>query len=112
MRHAVKIRARALKKEVLAVYLAAQDPRTPWYAKGSILLVLAYALSHIDLIPCGIWLAVRMIPAGVQAEARNAAAARDPDQSVGRFGTLIIILLWLFALILAIYFFLYFTKRI
>ena len=47
----LKARARALKKEVYAVYLAARDPRTPWYAKGLILLIVAYALSPIDLIP-------------------------------------------------------------
>jgi uncharacterized membrane protein YkvA (DUF1232 family) len=47
----LKVCARESKKEVLAVYLAAQDPRTPWYAKRLIFLIVAYALSLIDLIP-------------------------------------------------------------
>ena len=34
-----------------AIYLAYQDPRTPWYARGFAALVVAYALSPIDLIP-------------------------------------------------------------
>ncbi len=47
----LKVRARALKEEVYAVSIAARDPRTPWYAKALIFLVVAYALSPIDLIP-------------------------------------------------------------
>jgi uncharacterized membrane protein YkvA (DUF1232 family) len=117
-----------LKKEVTAVYLAAKDPRTPWYAKGLILLIVAYALSPIDLIPDfvpvlgylddlilipgGIWLAIRMVPPEVLAEARNAAAAGGVDRSAGRFGLVIVFLLWLAALIFAISLFLRFTKRI
>ena len=37
--------ARALKRELYALYLASRDPRTPWYAKAAIAGVLAYALS-------------------------------------------------------------------
>jgi uncharacterized membrane protein YkvA (DUF1232 family) len=103
----LKIRARALKKEVLAVYLAARDPRTPWYAKGLVLLIVAYALSPIDLIPDfipvlgylddliiipgGIWLAIRMIPPEVLAGARETASTRGVEGSVGRAGAAIII---------------------
>ncbi|MFC6662253.1 YkvA family protein [Deinococcus multiflagellatus] len=70
--------ARRLKAELLALSLAARDPRTPWYARAWALLVLAYALSPIDLIPdfipvlgqlddlllvpAGLWLALRLIP--------------------------------------------------
>ena len=43
--------ARALKRDVLALRLAARDPRVPWYAKLLAGLVAAYALSPIDLIP-------------------------------------------------------------
>jgi uncharacterized membrane protein YkvA (DUF1232 family) len=116
-----------LKKEVLAVYLAGRDPRTPWYAKGLILLIVAYALSPIDLIPDfvpilgylddlivipgGIWLAVRMIPPEVLAEAR-VAAADNVDRSLGKFGVVIIVLIWLLALMFAVYLILRFTKRI
>ena len=47
----LKSRARALKNEAFAVYLAAKDPRTPWYAKALIFFVVAHTFSPIDLIP-------------------------------------------------------------
>ncbi len=81
-----KQRARALKKEVYALYLAYRDPRTPWYAKAVAALVVAYAFSPIDLIPdpipvlgylddlvlvpLGAALALRLIPPDVMVEAR------------------------------------------
>ena len=43
--------ARAIKRDVHALYLAARDPRTPWYAKALAVCVAGYALSPIDLIP-------------------------------------------------------------
>ena len=43
--------ARAIKRDVHAVYLASRDPRMPWYAKAVAIGVVAYALSPIDLIP-------------------------------------------------------------
>jgi uncharacterized membrane protein YkvA (DUF1232 family) len=47
----LKNRARTLKREAYALYIAARDPRVPWYAKVFIGVVLAYAFSPIDLIP-------------------------------------------------------------
>jgi uncharacterized membrane protein YkvA (DUF1232 family) len=124
----LKVRARALKTEVLAVYLAARDPRTPWYARGLALLIVAYALSPIDLIPDfvpvlgylddlilipgGIWLAIRMIPPDVLAEAHLMAADSSMERILGRFGTVIIVFLWFAALIFVIYLFLRSSKRI
>jgi len=85
----LKARARALKTETYAIYLAARDARTPWYAKAIALGTVAYAISPIDLIPdfipvigylddliivpAGIALAVRLIPAEVMSEARETA---------------------------------------
>ena len=85
-----KARAKTLKREVIAVYLAARDPRTPWYAKGVVFLTVAYMFSPIDLIPDfvpllgylddllivpgGIWLAIRLIPSEGMKEARATAA--------------------------------------
>jgi uncharacterized membrane protein YkvA (DUF1232 family) len=124
----LKARARALKTETYAIYLAARDPRTPWYAKALIFFVVAHTFSPIDLIPDfipilgylddliitpgGIWLAVRMIPPEVLAEARATAATRGIDRRVGIIGATIIILVWILALIGAVYLFLRFTKRI
>jgi uncharacterized membrane protein YkvA (DUF1232 family) len=101
--------ARALKRDVHAVYLAARDPRTPWYAKALALLVAGYALSPIDLIPdfipvvgylddlilvpAGIWLVIRLIPPQVMAEHRERAAAAS-DQPVSRTAVIVIICVW------------------
>src|SRR5512135_724264 len=81
-----KERARQLKTEVYALYLAYRDPRTPWYAKIFTALVVGYAFSPIDLIPdfipvfgylddlvvvpLGAYLAIRMIPKQVMVESR------------------------------------------
>ena len=43
--------ARTLRRDVLALSLAARDPRVPWYAKAVAACVAVYALSPIDLIP-------------------------------------------------------------
>jgi len=46
-----KQRARQLKTETYALYLAYKDPRTPWYARLFAALVVGYAFSPIDLVP-------------------------------------------------------------
>ena len=94
----LKAWARALKRDVVALWLAARDPRTPLAAKLLAGAVAAYALSPIDLIPdfipvlgylddlllvpAGIWLAVRLIPAGLLEELRAAAVARGRPRSL------------------------------
>jgi uncharacterized membrane protein YkvA (DUF1232 family) len=115
----LKSRARALKNEVFAVYLAAKDPRTPWYAQAVGLLTVAYALSPIDLIPDfipilgylddliivpgGLWLAVKLIPAEVLEESRKTASTRSFDRRVGYVGMAIIVLVWIVVLTGIIY---------
>lgn len=47
----LRARAKRIKRDVVAVYLAARDPRVPWYAKAAVAAVAAYALSPIDVIP-------------------------------------------------------------
>jgi uncharacterized membrane protein YkvA (DUF1232 family) len=124
----LKARARELRREVYAIYIAAQDPRTPWYAKALVFFVVAHTFSPIDLIPDfipvlgylddliitpgGLWLAVRLIPPEVMAEARAAAATRGVDRSAGNVGALLIILVWIIAAASIVYLFLRFTKRI
>ena len=51
MKQSLKERARQLKADIPAVYLAIKDPATPWFAKALALVTIAYALSPIDLIP-------------------------------------------------------------
>ncbi|VEA72418.1 Uncharacterized conserved protein [Serratia rubidaea] len=43
--------AKGIKRDIVALWLAARDRRTPWYAKLIALLVAGYAVSPIDLIP-------------------------------------------------------------
>lgn len=90
-----KARVRALTREAYAIYLAARDPRTPWYAKALIFFVIAHTLSPIDLIPdfvpilgylddliitpVGIWLALRLIPSEVMVESRVTAKTYNVD---------------------------------
>jgi len=110
-----------LKNEAFAVYLAAKDPRTPWYAKAVAFLTIAYAFSPIDLIPdfvpvlgylddlfivpAGIALAVRLIPPEVLAEARDKVAAQGlrAAGNVGYVGAGLIVVMWIVILIGAIY---------
>ena len=107
--------ARALKNEAYAIYLAAKDPRTPWYAKVLIYFVVAHTFSPIDLIPdffpvlgllddiiitpLGIALAIRLIPAEVLAEARLRVATQGVERIVGLVGAGIIIIIWILAII-------------
>ncbi len=111
----LKSEARRLKTETYALYLAARDPRTPWYAKALVLLIVAYAMSPIDLIPdfipvlgylddllivpAGIAIALTMIPAEAMADARARAASNAPGTRIGLLGTILIILFWILAII-------------
>ena len=86
------------QRDAHAAYLAAFDPRVPWYAKLLALAIAAYAFSPIDLIPdfipvigqlddilvvaLGLMLVVKLIPPEVMAEHRAAAlAARERPKS-------------------------------
>lgn len=102
--------ARAIRRDALALWIAARDPRTPWAARAFCAAVAAYALSPIDLIPdaipvlglldealllpLAILFAVRLIPAPLMAEFRE-EAARRADRPVSRWGAAAVILLWL-----------------
>ena len=118
MLEGLKSRARALKNEAFAVYLAAKDPRTPWYAKALIFFVVAHTFSPIDLIPdfipilgylddliitpLGLALAIRLIPADALEEARKAVATRSPERRVGYVGAVVIVMVWIFVLIVVL----------
>ena len=49
--HKLTERAKQLKTDIPAVFLALKEKRTPWYAKIIAAAVVVYALSPIDLIP-------------------------------------------------------------
>jgi uncharacterized membrane protein YkvA (DUF1232 family) len=111
MWHRLQEWARALERDTHAVYLAAFDPRVPWYAKALALGVAAYAFSPIDLIPdfipvvglmddliivpLGIALVVGMIPDAVMAEHR--AMAAQAARPVSRAGAAAVIAIWVLA---------------
>ena len=104
--------ARLVLRDGLALYIAARHPRTPWFAKLLALLVAAYALSPIDLIPdaipvlglvdevillpIAISLIARLIPAEVMAESRVAAQAMV-ERPRSKAGAAIIIGVWVLA---------------
>jgi uncharacterized membrane protein YkvA (DUF1232 family) len=107
--------ARALKRDVHALYLAARDKRVPLAAKLVAAGVAAYALSPIDLVPdfipvlgqlddlvivpLGILLAVRLIPPALLAEHRAAAAAAA-ERPTSRAAAAVVVALWAGALAL------------
>lgn len=47
----LKERAKKLKTDIPAVFLALKERQTPWYAKILAAVVVVYALSPVDLIP-------------------------------------------------------------
>lgn len=112
MLHRIREWARAIKRDVHALWLAARDARTSWCAKALAMGVAAYALSPIDLIPdlipvlgylddallvpLGIMLVVRLMPPELMAECRAAAAAAE-GKPVSRAGAAFIVALWLLA---------------
>lgn len=108
--------ARSIKRDVVALWIAARDARTPVTAKIVAGMVAAYALSPIDLIPdfipilgylddllivpLGILLAVRLIPAELMSEFRALAAQRE-GRPTSKTGLAVIVLIWLAAALLA-----------
>jgi uncharacterized membrane protein YkvA (DUF1232 family) len=107
----LKASAERLKADTYALYLASKDPRVPWYAKLLVGLIVAYALSPVDLIPdfipvlgyvddllivpAGIALAVKLIPNGVMEEHRAAARRRlAGGRPHSRLGLIIVVTVW------------------
>lgn len=113
----LKERAKQLKTDIPAVYLAFKHKRTPWYAKFIALLTIGYALSPIDLIPdfipvigylddiillpAMVALVIRMIPKEVMEECRKNAVDmwKDGKPKKWYYG-IPIILIWVFVIVL------------
>ena len=110
----VKGWARRLKRDVVALWFACKDSRTPRLAKAVAVFTVGYALSPIDLIPDFIpvlgfvddaitlpgliWLVLRMIPPEVMADCRAKAEdwfASGKGKPVSRVGAAVIVTLWL-----------------
>lgn len=104
--------AHRLRIEAHAVWRAVRDPRTPVLARVLGVVIAAYALSPIDLIPdfvpvlglvddailipAGIWLFERMIPGDQMAEHR-ATATQAAEHPVSLWGVIIVLALWALA---------------
>lgn len=104
--------AHRIRIEAHAVWLAVRDPRTPLHARLFGVLVAAYALSPIDLIPdfipvlgllddavlipLGVWLFEKMVPAAQLAEHRATAEAAS-HRPVSWAGVIIVIAVWALA---------------
>ena len=114
-----KTRARQLKTDVYALYLAYKDPRTPWYARILAAVVVGYAFSPIDLIPdpipilgylddlviipLGVFLAVKMVPTQVMVESRvRAREVMAQGKPVNKLAAAIIVLVWIGLAVLAV----------
>jgi uncharacterized membrane protein YkvA (DUF1232 family) len=111
LRERLNSRVLKIKTELFALSLAYRDARTPWYARLLTILVVAYAFSPIDLIPdfipvlgylddlilvpIGIGLAIRLIPAEVMREAREKARRKaDLEKPPGWLGFGLILCIW------------------
>ena len=111
-----KARAKALEREVYALYLCSRHPKTPLYAKLFALLIVGYALSPIDLIPdfipvlgyiddlvlipFGIALLIRMMPKDVLEECRHKAQSPPANKARRWTGAIMVVCLWVLAVYL------------
>lgn len=108
--------ARLLKSDIVTLWFAYRHPQTPLAAKIFAVLVVAYAFSPIDLIPdfipvigllddalllpIGIWLAIKLVPAPVVAECRLQAQAwldAHKPKPQNYFAAAVFVALWIFA---------------
>jgi uncharacterized membrane protein YkvA (DUF1232 family) len=106
--------ARHLRTELIVLWFCCRHPQTPLAAKIVAIAVVAYAFSPIDLIPdfipvlgylddlvlvpAGIWLALRLVPAPILAECRTRAhnwVAAWRLKIAGRIAAAAILVVWL-----------------
>jgi uncharacterized membrane protein YkvA (DUF1232 family) len=116
-KYGLRERVHALKRDTLALYLAARHPRTPWYAKALAAFFAAYLLSPIDLIPdfvpvlgylddlvvvsLGLVIVVRLVPGDVMDECRKRAAETFvAGRPISKSAAAVVIVVWILALAL------------
>ncbi len=110
-----RLAARQFRTETLALYYSIRDPRSPWYSRLAGGIVVAYALSPLDLIPdfvpvlgladelvllpLGFWLTVKLIPPQVMADNRARARAEMSERRPGNWAAAaVIVLIWIAAI--------------
>jgi uncharacterized membrane protein YkvA (DUF1232 family) len=95
----------------LTLWYALNDERTPWFARALAAIVLAYALSPLDLIPdfipvvgllddallipLGVFVVLRLIPDAVRREAQERARDEDARLPKWRAGGVVVVITWL-----------------
>ena len=105
------LKARKLRSTIYMLYLASRDPRVPVYVKILMLLIIAYALSPVDIVPdvipiagyiddliilpLGIYLVFKLIPEEVKEEYREKAGTHIPGSRLKWVGLAMIINIWL-----------------
>lgn len=110
--------AKTLKRDIVALWLGARDPRVPLSAKLVAGAVAAYALSPVDLIPdfipvlgylddlilvpVGILIAIRLVPRELMSEFRLVAEQRS-GRPVSRSGLAFILAIWLACIIFMVW---------
>ena len=110
--------ARTIKLDVYAIWIAARDKRIPWFVKLLAMMVAAYAISPIDLIPdfipvigylddiiivpLGILLVVRLIPLELMQEFRSQAATAT-SRPTSQITAIIFVSIWILSFSLLAY---------
>ena len=124
----LKQRAKRLKTELYALYLACHDPRVPWYARALAIFVVGYAFSPIDLIPdfipilgylddliivpIGIMLVLKIIPPAVMVECRvKAQSGTLANKPKNWIAAGIILIVWVLLAVFVVRFMLYLFKK-
>ncbi|MGD9143405.1 MAG: YkvA family protein [Dehalococcoidia bacterium] len=111
-------KVKRLRTEVVVLYYSFRDPRTPWYAKALMGIIVAYALSPVDLIPdfipiigylddlilipAGIYLTLKLVPDEVLEEYREKARSEPVDSRIKWIASAIIFTIWLLVLYLIV----------
>ena len=116
-------RARKFGVQIYALFLAARDPRTPWYVRILGLLLAAYLLSPLDLVPeivplfglvddllvvpLGLKAVSTLIPLPVQQQAetraRNSVVNHPQFWRIVGAALLVLILIWIALLVAIVY---------
>jgi uncharacterized membrane protein YkvA (DUF1232 family) len=115
-----KLWARQLTAQTYALYLAYRHPRTPWYAKVFVALVVGYVFSPIDpipdfipgvglldemvVVPIGVLLAAKMTPPDVFEECKEKAReVAEGEKPMSRIAAVVIVAVWLLCVALAVF---------
>lgn len=106
--------ASSIKNNIVALYLASSNPAVSIFPRILIVIIVAYALSPIDLIPdfipvigylddlvilpLGIWLVIRLIPVEVWKQCLNKARTQSQALPQNRVAAIVIVIIWIVAM--------------